>query len=271
MENETQNEVRDESKDKVKADMRESALISGLQTAIIENNYDNFNNALAQIQEYVDTQSDITDTAQKTEEFARLVMSSRADISGENRNVFMISLNNTRNGNLEDSILYKFAKNYNLDNERDTRVLSLLGRSVDANGKTVYDYLLSLNPREMKRNSAESNAYGTILSSIKKAMDKDAERGHPVPTEIKEKINVCALEKNIWNALYEKELKQQRKKLHKELGYWPSHLIEPYKDIGTADKYDKDNRRSTKKSNGPKVEHSSALGYAMRIYNTFTK
>lgn len=224
-----------DTREKMQDDAKVISLVSGLQMAIIENNYNDFNKALDQIQEYVDKESGITDEAQKMEEFTRIAMSARADISGNGRNVFMLSLDNNYSSTLKfkGSVFYKFMQNYNPESERDTRILSLLGRSVDGEGKTFYDHLLKMNPREMKNDSPYKEVYKTILLNIKKAMDKDEENGHPIPKEVKKYYNICAAEVGISildsDLIYKKEYDEQIKAIQKEHKIrWPDYLIPPY-------------------------------------------
>jgi hypothetical protein len=186
-------------------------LRSELQTAAFLNDYQEFQHKLAEMGLFVNKvhAEDNVDEAVLTEEYARFVTSSRSDISGSGRNVFMISLDSTPNGNLKNSILYKFVMDYNPYNENDARVLSLLGS--DDRGINIYDSI------SKHCENTEDRAYcKSILSRMKMAMDADEQKGHIISDFVKNRFDECAKKAGFQiNELYNVDMKKNNDEIFK--------------------------------------------------------
>ena len=98
----------------------------------------------------------------------------------------MVSLHITPLNKLSESVAYKYIQQDN-PSDYDSRVISLIGRSKDAKGNTIYDYL-----DKYCSNHKEDQLCQVMLLRMKDAMDKDEKNGHPIPSEIKLKFDECA-------------------------------------------------------------------------------
>lgn len=199
----------------VRESMKESSLKTNLRMACIDNNYKDdgckeFNLAMKKIRGYTDeTASDwkngLKDVKDAVEFNANLVMSTTTDITGNGRNVFMTSLHNTSKGKLNKSVFYNYIQQDNPD-IYNQRIISLIGRSADKEGKTIYDYLEShcANPDDREHCKV-------VLLRMREAMEADKE--HPVSIEIMQKYNECAKSAGLRGAeLYDIESAKRKQK-----------------------------------------------------------